>query len=279
MKTMLKSTLLASALIGAVPSVATASLIFSDEFDYTAGVTLESTANWIPANTGTAPVIAEGNLTVSGLPTATGKSVSFAAGNIQEALASFGSLTTTGTVYYSFAFQLSSLTTATTYSFALATGNTSYGAPVFIRPDAANAADSASLFNLGLANRSNSTAVYAADKFALNTTIFVVGSYSFVTGTGNDTSSLWINPSSASFGDVAPVASLTASGGTDLTDISQFLLRGATGSPSGLLDSLRVGTTWADVTAAPAAVPEPSSTAALAGLVVLGAVATRRRRA
>ena len=277
MKTMLKPTLLASALLGAVPSIATASLIFSDEFDYTAGVTLESTANWIPANTGTAPVIADGNLTVSGLPAATGKLVSFASGNIQEALATFGSLTTTGTVYYSFAFQLSSLTTATAYSFALSTGNTNYGAPVFIRPDAANAADSASLFNLGLANRSNSTANYAADKFALNTTIFVVGSYSFVTGTGNDTSSLWINPSSTSFGGVAPAASLTASGGTDLTDISQFLIRGVTGSASGLLDSLRVGTTWADVTAAP--IPEPSSTVALAGLVVLGAVASRRRRA
>ncbi|WP_193211214.1 PEP-CTERM sorting domain-containing protein [Luteolibacter marinus] len=235
-----------------------------DGFDYTAGTTLEAAADWAPLNSGTAPTVVSGNLSVAGLQASSGNMVSFPGGNFQEAIGSLDSFTA-GTVYYSFAFQLSSAPTSATYSFALATGNTNYGAPVFLQA-------SGSGFQIGLANRSSgSTVSYDSTEFALNTTIFLVGSYTFNSGTGDDVSQLWINPSNSFFGDeTAPSATLTASGGNDLAGITQFLLRGASGSPAGNLDELRVGTSWAAVT-----VPEPAT--ALLGAFGLIALIRRRR--
>lgn len=233
-----------------------------DGFGYTVGTSLEASSEWSPLNTGTAPVISAGNLSVAGLATSTGNKVSFGSGNIQEALGSLDSHTV-GKVYFSFAFSLTSAPTAAAYSFALATSNTNYGAVVFLRASGAG-------FNIGLANRSSGATVsYSSTVYNTNTTIFLVGSYEFISGTGNDVSKLWINPSA--FGGAAePSSSLTATGGSDLGAVSQFLLRGATGSPSGELDELRIGTTWQAVT-----VPEPGA-ALLGGLGMLAFF--RRRR-
>lgn len=113
--------------------------------------------------------------------------------------------------------------------------------------------------------------------FSTSDVVFVVGSYQFISGTGNDVSRLWINPTSATFGDeAAPTATLTSTGGTDIASINSFLIRGASGSPGGVFDELRIGSTWAEVT--PAAIPEPSTYVAIFGALALGAVACVRRR-
>lgn len=244
---------------------ASAQLVVYDGFDYTASQNLTVQTTWSSLNTGVPPVVQAGNLSVSGLASPTGNRVSWDTGNIQEALKAVTSQSS-GTVYYSFAFQLTALPTTATYSFALGTGNTNYAAPVWLQASGSN-------FNIGLSNRSNSTPNYAIGTYSLSTTYFLVGSYTFNSGTGDDASSLWIDPISSSFGaDTAPTPSLTATGGTDMTAISQFLIRGAAGSPSGIMDELRIGTTWASVTP----VPEPS-TWALAGLGA-GLVLWRLRR-
>jgi hypothetical protein len=245
----------------------TEAAITYDGFDYVVSGNLAGNTNWTPLNTGTAPVIASGNLSVPGLASPTGNKVSFLSGNIQEAI---GALNTynTDTVYFSLALSLTSVPTTATYSLGLSTSNTNYGATVWLQAAGSD-------YNIGLANRSTSTPTYDTTAFALNTTVFLVGAYTFVSGTGNDVSTLWINPSAATFGaETAPAFTLQATGGTDMTAITQFLLRGAAGSPAGEIDELRIGTSWASVTP----VPEPSAFAALlGGASLLGLV--RRRRA
>lgn len=105
----------------------------------------------------------------------------------------------------------------------------------------------------------------------------------------NDTNSLWLDPDPSTFGAaVAPNADGSSNGAASNTaanDVMASLLLGAGGSSGGgtagsnpndtLVDEIRVGDTWADVTAAPT--PEPSSIGLIGmGLAVL--VGKRRRR-
>ena len=105
----------------------------------------------------------------------------------------------------------------------------------------------------------------------------VVGSYTFNTATtSDDVSQLWVNPSSADFAAaVAPTPTLSSTAGNDITlnQIASFVLfdRNANEPKSGLIDDVRIGTTWADVTPTPSSIPEPA-TAALLGLGLLAIV-------
>ncbi len=101
----------------------------------------------------------------------------------------------------------------------------------------------------------------------------------------DDSNDLWLDPAALSFG--APEGSEPAPDGSSLGTINQAnpglnyaasLLIGA-GISAGatpnqtIIDEIRVGTTWADVTS----VPEPS-TFALAGLGLLGLIWLHRAR-
>lgn len=248
-------------------SVTKAAVIYADSFDYTVGTALIDSASWDPANAGTAPSIASGSLSISGLASS-GNKVSIGSGNIQEAIASLGSSTNSGTVFFSFQVSLTAQPTTTTYSFALSTAGTSYSTVVWLQA-------SGSGYNVGLSNRSSGvTPTYDPSVISLNTTIFLVGSYTFNGAAGDDTSALWINPSSATFGGSAPTATLTSSGGTDMSTINQFLIRGTSGSPSSEFDELKIGTSYADVTTV--VVPEASSL--MFSLVGMAGLFSRRRR-
>ncbi len=259
-------------------ATAHAQLIAYDSFNYTvggnlAGNTLAPGNTWGIQNTGTPPSVASGNLTVTGLTASAGNQVSMPGGNFQEAVLSY-TAQSTGTIYFSFALSLSSQPTATSYSFGL-NNNTSFAATVWLQASGTG-------YKIGLGNRSSGTVpVYDSTEIALNQTVFLVGSYQIVSGATNDVSSLWINPSAATFAaGAAPTATLVSTGGTDIGSVNSFLIRGAAGSPAGVFDELRIGTTWASVTPAATPVPEPSTYAALAGAVaLLGVMVQRRRRA
>ena len=160
-------------------------------------------------------------------------------------------------MFFSFAFQLSTIPTTAAYSFGVTQNNTSYGSTVWLT-------NNGTAFNVGLAPRTASP-TYDAATFSTDTTIFIVGSYEFIAGAGNDVVRLWVNPSSANFGaGTAPAATLTLTntGGTDMSSINGFLLRGAAGSPAGTMDELRMGTTWASVTPSGTASPTITATPA-----------------
>lgn len=88
--------------------------------------------------------------------------------------------------------------------------------------------------------------------------LFVVLEYEAVPGTLNDLARLWINPNPSTFGTgsyptpdvIVGDASHTPTSDADLTTINSFVLlnRNATTPTSMVVDELRIGTTWADVT-------------------------------
>jgi hypothetical protein len=137
------------------------------------------------------------------------------------------------------------------------------------------------LFNVGLDKSSGNTPsfVWGSGNFTTSDTIFLVGSYTFNTGTTlDDVSQLWINPDASTFSAAsAPVGALSSTAGTDLARVASFVLfdRNANEPAGGLIDDLRFGTSWADVT--PAAIPEPSIFC-LAALGLAGVCSRLRRK-
>lgn len=213
------------------------------------------------------PTIAAGDLTVPGL---------FSAGGGQSA--AFGTNGTSArlnlsvgaggimanTVYYSFAMKLTDLANLNTAGVFWAGFNNAQGSqtstPNTVATRVLTRTAGAGLFNVGLDKSSGTTGsfVWAPGNFTTSDTIFLVGSYTFNTGTTtDDVSQLWVNPNSATFGGAsAPGGSLSSTAGTDLARVASFVLydRNANEPNGGLIDDLRFGLTWADVTP----VPEPS---------------------
>jgi hypothetical protein len=91
---------------------------------------------------------------------------------------------------------------------------------------------------------------FTGQAFNINDTVFVVLKYTFDSANG-DSASLFINPTP---GAAEPAAQLTVSAGTNLTlgtpaGIKSFFVRNNSVEPDTLLiDELRIGDTWQDVT-------------------------------
>ena len=131
-------------------------------------------------------------------------------------------------------------------------------------------------FDLGIG--ANRAGIAFSSDLTPGQTYFVVGS--FVQGS-SDTSSLWINPV---LGQSSTTPTLTEtggeSGGANDNEVNSFALNWNPDLPTGgvIVDELRVGTTFADVTPAGIAVPEPSTLIALLGCGAVGSVIAARRR-
>lgn len=220
-------------------------LPYYEGFNYTVGNSLGSEQKWTNVNSGDNIVSATGNLSYTGLTTA-GNSISFAADGID----CFSPITSTnsGTVYYSFLMNISSMAGVTDANGGYLAGfgetNTNLGATLWTkRVDDTN-------FNLGIevrtANAANTT--FTSTTYQTGQTYFVVVGYTFnPTTTSDDVVSLWINPV---VNNPEPSATLTDThAATDLLNVSRFFFRqdSATKTPAVQIDELRIGTAWADV--------------------------------
>lgn len=276
---------------------------------YTVGANLVGQINaqgltWYQVGAGApAAKIASGNLSISGLASSSGNSLSItplgSAGSTwtysRFGLDSSGTLYTDGTLYYSMAMRVADLgSTLQAAGGFIAAFNSSAGASsgntvstgllgrTVLRP--VTFGDASAGFQIGVQKQGNaSDMVYYTDQaFMTSDTVFLVVSYTFNGGSQDDVASMWINPSSGTFGAVsAPTPTLfTTTAVNDGTQLGSFLFfqRSSALNPNEVIfDELRMGTSWADVTPA-AVVPEPIS----AGLMGLGLLALsgwyRRKR-
>jgi hypothetical protein len=236
-----------SSAVSVTVSAEVGNLIWKDSMDYTVGTTLSGQGNWV-LNNGTAGTIEAGNLFVTGLEESTGNRFTWAnvAMNVRRDIGEISD----GVVYYSFILQCPDLGTMNNNGLLAGfTTNTAtvYGTRVQIRPGIV-----AGTYNLGV-QKNAGTAAYATNDFTVNDVIFVVGKYTFRTGSGtDDRCEMWINPDPSSFGSaVPPTPTLSVTSGNDFTLLNRFNFRAGsstTAPAKHIADEVRVATSWALVT-------------------------------
>jgi hypothetical protein len=258
---------------------------------YTVGANLVGQVNaqgqtWYQAgpSSSTQPKLVSGNLSYPGLPTSQGNSVSFG-GNGESARLNLSSVVGSGTVYFSFLLDVTSISGLSSSGVFWAGFNNSTGSQTTTPTTVATriyTKTSGDGFVLGVDKNSGTTSDWYWDSTVHHTgeTLFLVGGYTInSTSSTDDVSSLWINPDASTLGTgTAPAATVTAATGADITlsQVASFVLFDrSTAQPSGMIDELRIGTSWADVTS-PLPVPEPTSLALIAAGLI-GLLGVRRR--
>ena len=104
-------------------------------------------------------------------------------------------------------------------------------------------------FQLGIRANANVNAVFSSTNYTPNTTYLVVVSYTIVAGANNDSTMLWVNPTTSSM-PVPDVVSVITTGG-DASDIGGVLLRqGSAGTPNMQIDGIHIGLSWTDIMSA-----------------------------
>lgn len=225
-------------------------LPYYEPFAYAEASNLGQSQQWSNNNTGDNIIVAGGTLTPAypGLnPSTTGYAIF--GGDGLDCSTAFNS-TNTGTIYYSFIMNVNTMAGVTDvnggYFATFGSGSSNFGGTLWTKR-----VDDG-VYNLGLEVRTGTAAntTWTTDAFTAGQTVFVVVGYTFgdPTTASDDTVNLWVNPT---IDGAQPAATITDTHtGTDLTSISNFILRqDSTGeTPSMSVDELRIGTTWAQVT-------------------------------
>jgi len=257
-------------------------LLLSEGFSYTVGSNLGNDDSWGATTANTGLSIGDTNLTydsvvdlggnalvlTSGLASATSATNVFAASPV-----------TSGSIYYSFMIVCKRLPTGNTYFTALNYNATPNGGTDTL--DAYTGSQGTG-WKIGIRRDGSSTGILAATnlvgggtmQLSLDTTYFIVMKYDFVDGLNNDIGTMYVNPTLG--GSEPSSANISTNAGTDATsglNVVGFKAQSNISQGDFIIDNLRVGTTWADVTP----VPEPS-TLALVGFGVVGWVLARRMR-
>ena len=256
---------------------ARATLFYTEGFNYPSGP-LSGNDSWLGGASGL--TVGGANLTYPSLVDAGGNDLVDTQGAAGSMTVNFtGTAISSGSVYYSFLAEATAFPTGNNYlTDLLPLGGTPNGGndplSVYVGQQVAG-----SQFKIGIRHQGEgSGATYATGSWAiLNQVNLFVVKYTFVPGTGNDTLSLFVNPTP---GGSEPTADVTLSAaGTDAASLQTlgFKAQGNATTGNWVFDSLQIGDTWADVTPAAAVIPEPTAFALL-GFGVLGLGVLRRVR-
>ncbi|MBE9490143.1 MAG: T9SS type A sorting domain-containing protein [Bacteroidetes bacterium] len=208
---------------------------FIESFDYTVSEDLGAQNIWTDNFSGASPVISTGSLSYSTL-SGNGNSVSFS-GIGADPTVDY-TPTSSGKIYASFMLKVTAFDAAAVdgYFAILRNDGGSYESRVWISPI------TATTYQVGISNSSTLTQIDPTT-YNLNDEIFIVFNYDI----DGDTVSAWINPT---LGGVEPSADISEASGSTGNTFSQLMIRrdSATETPSIVMDELRIGTSWADVT-------------------------------
>ena len=212
-------------------------LPFTEHFDYTVSENLGDQDAWTNYFTGDEVIISSGSLSYSTL-NGSGNSISFDAGGTDPVVDY--TPTSSGSIYTSFMLKVTTFDASPVngYFAVLRTSGGDYASRLWISPT------SPSTYRIGISNGSTLTQINSpTTDYALDEVIFVVMNYDI----DNDTVSAWINPT---LGVSEPSADISEASGSSGNTFSQFLIRqdNATHTPSIVMDELRIGTSWGDVT-------------------------------
>ena len=248
-----------SALFGSLLAChcAQANLLFSEAFNYNSGVNLGGQVNpgnstaWSGGNSVLA--VGSGNLTYPGLQDQGGNDLIYTSGTASSTTYNTYSAVTSGSIYFSFLIDATTLPTANNYLMALNPGTTTPG----------GSGDALSLYvgasgtgyKIGVRTTGGGTgAAYAPDVLALNSSYFIVAELTL--GSPN-TVSLFFDSTPGGSQPGTPDSTQTSSTAIASVDDIGFKAQSSAAAGDYAIDNLLIGTTWGDVT--PAAVPEPAS--------------------
>ena len=261
-----------------------------EPFNYPAGQLLTGLTNaagqgWINGGSGVDDAtIATGGLTIPGLPAPRGNCLTNGGTGPGNRLL-FNTALSRGAVFFSFALRVDKLGTNFTggTSFIASLGSQPAStliqvAQLYVRTNSAGTGG----YVLGITKTDGSSIVLSPQVFTNGQTLFIVVSYTFVSGTATDDQvKLWISPDPLTFGATSPPpATVTATvTGTDAEQIDRLNLRQniASNIPEAMtFDELRVATNWAGVTPPATQGPMFLTAARTATNVWLGWPANRR---
>jgi len=184
--------------------------------------------------------VTSGSLSYPGLPASTGNKISF--GGDANGYYRIFTGQSAGTVYASFIFNVTSLPGSAKGDYFIFLGNSSaVASPVYLR-----ASTISGKFNIGLGKRNNLAITWLSQNLDMNISYYLVFAITYVSGTGNDISELWLNPT----GNTKPAPDISITTGADLNvfaNLNRIILNHSGDNNTGLhmnMDELRVSTDW-----------------------------------
>lgn len=263
--------LISAGMISVCCQSAHAQLLFSEGFNYASGTQLGGKVNpgnlvaWTGGNTDLA--IGSANLPYAGLQELAGNDLIDTSGVAANSTINTYSAVTSGSIYYSFVIECTTLPTANKYVTALNPGTTTPNGGSDSMSTYVGASGTG--WKIGVTAAGDTGAAYSGT-LALNTPYFIVEE---LTLGSTPVANLYLDPTPGGPQPGTPTS--TQNGTTAVTSVADVGFK-AQSSSAGVEDfgNLLIAPDWADVT--PASVPEPNTLALLGGGMVLLQGAWRR---